>query len=763
MENLKKELINVFQEKEEVFDFFQNAPNNAIWYWNLDGGDFDVWTSDGFWTILGYTKSEAKQKNLSWNSLMLPEDYKRSTRALFQHLEDNTKHYSEVVRFKHKNGGEVLIRCDGVAFALNEGEALNRMIGSHTTLEDAQNLENSNQRRIERFGNVISGTDIGTWEWNVKTNQTIVNEKWASIIGYTLSELEPTSPSTWTEFVHPEDKKLSDKLLKDHVEGRSPLYECEIRMRHKSGHWVWILDRGKVSSRFPDGSPEWITGSHIDISRQKENELLLVKYKELLERVNNVARIGWWEVDFNTDELTLSSSAREILGLTVLQELTVEEGIGQFFDPSDRERMKRDLGQCKVAGKEFDGEYKIIDQSDGRVKWIRALGVPVVENGVCVQVHGLIQDIDEKHKAIEAIALRERELSVSFEYSPNGRALVCYDGRFLKLNVRFSEMLGYSEAELKGKELVSFLHPNDREKIREEVRKVLSGGNRSFTSNCRLVSLDSNVFWGRLSIALVRDEQNEPLHFIAELEDITERVSRDNDITALLELTRGQNKRLLNFAHIVSHNLRSHSGNLTSLISLIELENHSFIKTEQFSLMNTAIANLEKTVSHLSEVVQLDEISEDSLQECVLLHHIERAVESLSVELALKSITVDVHVPESVEVRGLPAYLDSVFLNLLSNAAKYHDESKERPYITISAKEEDEEIWVEVKDNGRGIDLDKYGQNIFHMYQTFHENSDARGIGLFITKNQVEAMGGSIEVKSMPHEGTVFTCRLKKS
>lgn len=122
-----------------------------------------------------------------------------------------------------------------------------------------------------RLTGIIEGTGVGTWEWNIQTGETIFNERWAQIIGYSLAELEPVSIDTWIKFAHPEDLKTSEELLQQHFTGESDYYECECRMRHRDGSWVWVLDRGRVISRTNEGNPLWIMGTHLDITERKQS------------------------------------------------------------------------------------------------------------------------------------------------------------------------------------------------------------------------------------------------------------------------------------------------------------------------------------------------------------------------------------------------------------------------------------------------------------------------------------------------------------
>jgi diguanylate cyclase (GGDEF)-like protein/PAS domain S-box-containing protein len=134
----------------------------------------------------------------------------------------------------------------------------------------------------QRIANILEGTLAGTWEWNVATGETVFNERWAGILGRTLEELSPMSVQTWLSLVHPEDALSSEALLKRHFSGETDVYECEVRMRHKQGHWVWVQTRGRVLSWLAPGQPEWMFGTHLDVSERRDMMGQLAKQHELL-------------------------------------------------------------------------------------------------------------------------------------------------------------------------------------------------------------------------------------------------------------------------------------------------------------------------------------------------------------------------------------------------------------------------------------------------------------------------------------------------
>ena len=171
------------------------------------------------------------------------------------------------------------------------------------TIEKMKIQDNSEQHRIReslreskrRLEYVLEGTHAGIWEWNVQTGETIFNERWAEIIGYTLEELSPVSLETWKKFVHPDDLSVSERISREHFSGSEEYYEVQVRMRHKDGRWIWILDRGKVATWTDDGQPEWMYGTHQDITEIKSTEMNLIKaveekdmlMKEFNHRVKN--------------------------------------------------------------------------------------------------------------------------------------------------------------------------------------------------------------------------------------------------------------------------------------------------------------------------------------------------------------------------------------------------------------------------------------------------------------------------------------------
>ena len=133
----------------------------------------------------------------------------------------------------------------------------------------------------ERMDLALRGADLGTWDWDMRTDYVTFNERWAQMLGYTLDEVKPHE-SAWEELVHPDDLQSVMKNLTAHVSGTTDLYETEHRLRHKSGRWIWVLDKGRVIERDAGGKPLRACGTHLDITARKQAENHLMAYQRRL-------------------------------------------------------------------------------------------------------------------------------------------------------------------------------------------------------------------------------------------------------------------------------------------------------------------------------------------------------------------------------------------------------------------------------------------------------------------------------------------------
>lgn len=270
----------------------------------------------------------------------------------------------------------------------------------------------------------------------------------------------------------------------------------------------------------------------------------------------------------------------------------------------------------------------------------------------------------------------------------------------------------------------------------------------------RMVAKDGSIIWLRDIVTLVIKD-NKVVRLRGIMIDITGTKKTEKDLKTSFNLVINQNERLLNFSHIVSHNLRSHSSNISSLIGLIEITENNEERKEIMGLLKSVSNSLNDTMIHLNEVVSIQTTVSLATEKINVHNYIETTLKVLSVQIKSSNATINNLVSNDVEIKYNPAYMESILYNIISNAIRYKHKERE-PIITIKYYNENEFKVLEISDNGIGIDLEKNKDKVFGMYKTFTDNKDSKGIGLFITKNQVEAMGGNIIVESELNIGTIF-------
>lgn len=217
-----------------------------------------------------------------------------------------------------------------------------------------------------------------------------------------------------------------------------------------------------------------------------------------------------------------------------------------------------------------------------------------------------------------------------------------------------------------------------------------------------------------------------------------------------------QNQQLNDFANITSHNLRSPASNITALIATIE-ENSTVDEYKIiFDMLKKVAQNLNESLNQLMEVLHIKKNKLIDKEVLTFQKIYSKTLESIQGEILKSSAIIKADFSAVGEIEYSKIYLESIFHNLISNALKYRDLTR-IPEITIKTEKINGNVFLHVSDNGLGIDLDKNGHKIFGMHQIFHNHPDAKGIGLFMTKTQIESMKGKISVKSQVNIGTTFT------
>ena len=323
-----------------------------------------------------------------------------------------------------QDGHEERLELRTVPMVNAEGEFLGTVgVGQDITERVRQSDVLAAQRR--RLDNIISGTRAGTWEWNVQTGATVFNERWAEIVGYTLEELAPVSIATWAALSHPQDMARSAELLERHFSGETDHYECEARMKHKDGHWVWVLDRGAVVSRSEDGRPLLVSGTHQDITLRKQNE---EERRELLHRLQAIAEhVPGFIYQFRqrpdgTFHIPYASTGiKDIYGVQPEEVANDARLVFERIHAEDRPMVAERIGHSASKLAPWLDQHRV-QLPDGREIWVEGRSAPVTQADGSVVWHGYVRDVT-------ALKAQEDELNYIAYYDtltgvPNRRLLV---------------------------------------------------------------------------------------------------------------------------------------------------------------------------------------------------------------------------------------------------------------------------------------------------------------------------------------------------
>jgi len=224
--------------------------------------------NDGFCRAVGYSREELMGQN---HRLVTSGQHGADFWAAMWRSLSLGQAWQGQVCNRHRNGQLVWMDTMIAPFTGAQGQ-VERYVAIRHDVTDSRAAAQALARERERLHNTLRGTDLGTWEWNVQTGEAQFNERWAAFTGHSLAELQPASIETWRSLVHPEDLQRSREALARHYSGELPYYECEARLRHRDGHWVWVLGRGRLFTRTPDGQPEWLYGTHQDVSARRATE-----------------------------------------------------------------------------------------------------------------------------------------------------------------------------------------------------------------------------------------------------------------------------------------------------------------------------------------------------------------------------------------------------------------------------------------------------------------------------------------------------------
>jgi PAS domain S-box-containing protein len=245
--------------------------------------------------------------------------------------------------------------------------------------------------------------------------------------------------------------------------------------------------------------------------------------------------------------------------------------------------------------------------------------------------------------------------------------------------------------------------------------------------------------------------------------DISESKKSAKEKEAFITELSQNNQDLRQFAYITSHNLRGPVANLLGLTNLLDsynFEDPMLLKIHEG--IKKAANSFDETIRDLAGILTIKEGSTVSTERIVFKEICEKVLSFFESTITNTGVIITCDFKEAQEVTFNRAYLESIFTNLLSNSIKYRDKGRTL-VINANTQTINDELILRFSDNGMGFDSEKQKGKVFQLYQRFHNNAEGKGLGLYLIKSQIEAMGGTISVHSQPNNGTIFTIKFKKN
>jgi PAS domain S-box-containing protein len=447
--------------------------------------------------------------------------------------------------------------------------------------------------------------------------------------------------------------------------------------------------------------------------------------------------------------LYVSPSVRNLLGYEP-EELVGQDPFG-FYHPDSREKIRTELNRRVALGLPGTLLQYRFRCKDGQYTWLETLSQPVLdESGRVTQIHASSRDIADRKKA-------ERERDHFFNHSLDLMVMMDAEGRILRVNRRWQDTLGWRPAQLEGTPLFNYLHPDDLSATRATVMGQLRGGASSIQFENRFRCQNGSYRWLSWFAVMMKDEKVS----YGFAQDITLYRQSEEKLRETLRELQTRNHELDHYVYKVSHDLRAPLCSIKGLVSLLREETDPAVVRHYVNLIDKRVDKsdrfIQSVLDHsrmLNTQVQRSAIDFEAL--------VNECFDELRYMECADRLTLRVNVVNQVPFHSDAFRLRIIFKNLISNAIKYMNLRRPDNFIWFSIATDANTLRLKVQDNGIGIDQ-AYVDRIFGMFFRATERSEGSGLGLYIVKQTVQRLGGTISLQSTLDEGTQFSILLPNS
>ncbi len=738
-------------ETQKALEYRESQLRNAqriakIGNWKLDFVAQKQYWSDEIYSILEIERESDEISIDACLTFIHPEDRDKVLKAQ-QNAINGDGFYDVESRVILSDGRIKHIRDTGEITFNEKGEPV-QGAGVIKDITEQKQTEAQLLETTERFALATQSGKIGIWEWNVRENSLIWDDITCGIF-----EIKPEEFSgnldTWAKFLHPDTQSYAQQKVEKALSGEEN-YNVELKIitatqkiKYVKSYAYVLFDENK--------QPQRMVGSMWDVTWQKFAEEELIRYSETLDTVIESITDGFFIVDLEWKFVRMNRTFEQLNNVS--EEKVVGKSMWEVLPSLKRTNLYTEYHRAMETGESVNFEFK-----NPASRWYHVSAYP---SKVGLAVY--FRDITQEKETRQEIFLSQRNLDTLINNTADLIWSIDKDLNIVSANNAYKKILTHFGAHVeKGNSAITKRDEYDiAQKFEKHYRRALAG--ERFTIEERSEVPGKGIVYVEVSFNPMYNEAEEVIGIGCFSRDITERKVAEKEKSLLIQRLMEQNKYLEEFAFITSHNLRAPVARILGLTGLFNRNNL------EDPLNIDLIDNLEKSAHLLDEVIKdiarvLDiRKQEDEKRENVSLDNIMLEVrELLAQEIEKTETIITADFSKAPQIYTIKSYLRNVLLNLVSNAIKYK-KLNQSPNIIVKSHYKPGFLCFSVKDNGLGINMEKYGAQVFTLYKRFHSHTEGKGMGMYLIKSQVDALGGSVHIESQENEGTTIEVCLPES
>jgi len=747
------------KESELRYQLLIEQANDAIFV--ADASEKFIEVNSSGCHLIGYTKEEFLR--LSMKGLLFEEDLKLNSSRI-----ENLKN-GITIRNEQR-----IKRSDGTAIELEFSEKMledGRVISIAHDITERKKAELNLFQSEKRLNEAQKVAHLGNWELNFETGISLWSNEACKIYGLSPKDNKQTY-SSWLSFIHPEDM---DAVLKIIDESNKTLSDTILNHRIilKNGTIKYIY--GKSRFEFDNNQkPIGLYGITLDVTettkaekkvRFQSNLLNIISQAAISANANGI--INFWN---KAATEIYGWTAEEALGKNVISLISTEQKEGDIME------IMKELSKGNSSN-EF-----VVKHKDGHIFSVFASTSPIYDKQG--EFEGAIEvsmDITERKNEEEKLAKLNKELS-DYKYALDESSIVAITdqkGTIKHVNDNFCKISQFSPEELIGQNHRIINSGYHSKEYFWNMWKIISSG-KIWKGEVKNKAKDGSIYWVDTIITPFLDERGKPYQYVVTRFDITEGKKAEENIKkqnvelviqyeekkiraaelfiANKELVK-TNTELDHFVYSVSHDLRSPLTSILGLISFIEEDSREPDTLEQVKMIRTSIHRLDGFIKNILSYSQNNRVGLER-KKIPVKKAINEIVDSVRNIKEAKGISFQIDIDEQKPFYSDWPRFNSILENLISNAIKYHTEEVSGRYLNVRGTTDNEELKLSISDNGIGIDA-AYHDKIFDMFYRLPTRTPGSGFGLYIVKETLDKMHGTIEVQSEKGVGTTFIITLK--